>query len=39
MPDVLVMNGPISMGLLVWIVGAAIVYGIYTLLTRRKKDR
>ena len=39
MPDIYVVNGPISMSLLVWIVGAAIVYGIYTLLTRRKKDR
>lgn len=34
MPDIYVMNAPISMALLVWICGAAIVYGGYLVLRR-----
>lgn len=32
MPDIYVMNGPISMALLVWLCGAALVYGGYLVL-------
>lgn len=37
MPDIYVVNGPISMALLVWIVGVGITYGFAVLLTRGKK--
>ncbi len=37
MPDIYVVNAPISMALLVWLVGVALTYGAYRLFTWRKK--